>query len=108
MEVRASEISRVIRMQIKDFEKKVDVSEVGTVLNIGDGVARIYGLDQVMAGELVEFSNGVRGLVLNLESDNVGVAIMGEDIQIKEGDTVRRTKKIAEVPVGEELLGRVI
>ncbi len=108
MEIRASEISRIIKTQIKDFEKKIDVAEVGTVLSVGDGVARIYGLDQVMAGELVEFSNGVKGLVLNLESDNVGVAVVGEDIHIKEGDTVRRTKKIAEVPVGEELLGRVI
>ncbi|MBI3017874.1 MAG: F0F1 ATP synthase subunit alpha [Deltaproteobacteria bacterium] len=108
MEIRASEISRIIKTQIKDFEKKIDVAEIGTVLSVGDGVARIYGLDQVMAGELVEFSNGVRGLVLNLEGDNVGVAVMGEDIQIKEGDTVRRTQKIAEVPVGEELLGRVI
>ena len=108
MEVRASEISRVIRMQIKDFEKKVDVSEVGTVLNIGDGVARIYGLDQVMAGELVEFSNGVRGLVLNLESDNVGVAIMGPYHDIREGDTVKRTRRIADVPVGDALLGRVV
>src|SRR3989338_5350428 len=108
MEIRASEISRIIKTQIKDFEKKIDVAETGTVLSVGDGVARIYGLDQVMAGELVEFSNGVRGLVLNLEGDNVGVAVMGEDILIKEGDTVRRTQKIAEVPVGEELLGRVI
>ena len=108
MEIRASEISRIIKTQIKDYEKKIDVAEVGTVLSVGDGVARIYGLDQVMAGELVEFSNGVRGLVLNLEGDNVGVAVMGEDIEIKEGDTVRRTQKIAEVPVGEELLGRVI
>ncbi|MBI2645841.1 MAG: F0F1 ATP synthase subunit alpha, partial [Deltaproteobacteria bacterium] len=108
MEIRASEISRIIKTQIKDFEKKIDVAEIGTVLSVGDGVARIYGLDQVMAGELIEFSNGVRGLVLNLEGDNVGVAVMGEDIQIKEGDTVRRTQKIAEVPVGEELLGRVI
>lgn len=108
MDIRASEISRIIKTHIKDYEKKMDTAEVGTVLSVGDGVARIYGLDQVMAGELVLFSDGTKGLVLNLESDNVGVAIMGEDIHIHEGDTVRRTHKIASVPVGEALLGRVV
>ncbi|MBI4041740.1 MAG: F0F1 ATP synthase subunit alpha [Deltaproteobacteria bacterium] len=108
MEMNASEVSRIIKLQIQDFEKRVDVAEVGSVLNVGDGVARIYGLDQAMAGELVAFSNGVQGLVLNLEADNVGVAIMGEDRNIKEGDQVRRTGRIADVPVGEALLGRVV
>ncbi len=108
MEIRASEISRIIKAQIKDYEKKVDVAEVGTVLSVGDGVSRVYGLDHVMAGELVEFQDGTRGLVLNLEADNVGVAIMGEDTHIHEGDVVKRLHRIAEVPVGEELLGRVV
>ena len=108
VDLRPSEVSRIIRSQIKDYEKRIDVAEVGTVLSVGDGVARIYGLDHAMAGELIEFSNGIQGLVMNLETDNVGVAIMGDDTQIKEGDTVRRTKKIAEVPVGKELCGRVI
>lgn len=108
MEIRPSEISRIIRSQIMDFEKKIDVAEVGHVLSVGDGVARIYGIDHAMAGELVEFSNGVGGLVMNLETDNVGVAVMGDDTRIREGDSVRRTGRIAEVPVGEALLGRVV
>src|SRR5687767_10781265 len=108
MEIRADEISRIIREQIKDYGKKVTVAETGTVLSVGDGIARIYGLEGVQAGELVEFSNGVRGLVLNLEEDNVGVAVMGEFRDIKEGDTVKRTGQIAAVPVGKELLGRVV
>src|SRR5687767_3817964 len=108
MEIRADEISRIIREQIKDYGKKVTVAETGTVLSVGDGIARIYGLEGVQAGELVEFSNGVRGLVLNLEEDNVGVAIMGEFRDIREGDTCKRTSQIASVPVGKGLLGRVV
>src|SRR5512135_2011231 len=108
MEIRADEISRIIREQIKDYGKKVDVAETGSVLSQADGVARIYGLAGAAAGELLEFPHGVRGLVLNLEEDNVGAAIMGEYEHIREGDPVKRTGKIAEVPVGEELLGRVV
>ncbi|MFL5354530.1 MAG: F0F1 ATP synthase subunit alpha, partial [Archangium sp.] len=108
MDIRADEISRIIREQIKDYGKKVTVAETGTVLSVGDGIARIYGLEGVLAGELVEFSNGVRGLVLNLEEDNVGVAIMGDFKEIREGDTVKRTQTIASVPVGKGLLGRVV
>ncbi len=108
MEIRADEISRIIREQIKDYGKKVTVAETGTVLSVGDGIARIYGLEGALAGELVEFANGVQGLVLNLEEDNVGVAIMGDFQAIREGDTVKRTQQIASVPVGKELLGRVV
>ncbi len=108
MEIRAEEISRVIRDQIKDYEKKVEVSETGTVLSVGDGIARVYGIEKAMAMEMVEFSGGIFGLCLNLEEDNVGVAIMGDDSKIKEGDTVKRTGKIAEIPVGDAVLGRVI
>ncbi len=108
MEIRADEISRIIKEQIKDYGKKVEVAETGTILSIGDGIARVYGLAGAQAGELLEFPEGVRGLVLNLEEDNVGVAMMGETGNIKEGDTVKRTGRIAEVPVGKELLGRVV
>jgi F-type H+-transporting ATPase subunit alpha len=108
MELRAEEISRIIKEQITDYDKKIELSETGTVLSVGDGIARIYGLEQVMALELVEFPGGLLGLVLNLEEDNVGVAIMGEDIHIKEGDMVKRTGRIAQVPVGEAVLGRVL
>jgi len=108
MEIKAEEISQVIRNQIKDYEKKVEVSETGTVLSVGDGIARVYGIEKAMAMEMVEFPGGVFGLCLNLEEDNVGVAIMGSDTNIKEGDTVKRTGRIAEVPVGEAVLGRVI
>src|SRR6476659_6872586 len=108
MEIRADEISRIIREQIKDYGKKVTVAETGTVLSVGDGIARVYGLEGALAGELLEFGNGVKGLVLNLEEDNVGVAIMGEFRDIREGDQVRRTQKIAQVPVGPGLLGRVV
>ncbi|NBD10316.1 MULTISPECIES: F0F1 ATP synthase subunit alpha [Corallococcus] len=108
MEIRADEISRIIREQIKDYGKKVTVAETGTVLSVGDGIARVYGLEGALAGELVEFANGVQGLVLNLEEDNVGVAIMGEFKDIREGDTVKRTGQIASVPVGKGLLGRVV
>ncbi len=108
MEIRADEISRIIRDQIKDYGKKVDVAETGTVLSQGDGIARIYGLSGAAAGELLEFPHGIRGLVLNLEEDNVGAAIMGHADRIREGDPVKRTGRIAEVPVGKELLGRVV
>jgi F-type H+-transporting ATPase subunit alpha len=108
MEIRADEISRIIREQIKDYGKKVEVTETGTVLSQADGVARIYGLAGAAAGELLDFPHGIRGLVLNLEEDNVGAAIMGHYEVIREGDPVKRTGRIAEVPVGEELLGRVV
>ncbi len=108
MQIRADEISRIIREQIKDYGKKVDVAETGTVLSQADGVARIYGLAGAAAGELLEFPHGVRGLVLNLEEDNVGAAVMGHVEAIREGDPVKRTGRIAEVPVGEGLLGRVV
>ncbi len=107
-EIRPEEISAILRRQLSGFEKDVDIYEVGTVLQVGDGVARVYGLMKVMASELVEFPNGVQGMVLNLEEDNVGVVLFGDDRLVKEGDTVRRTGKIASVPVGEELLGRVV
>ncbi len=108
MEVRADEISRVLKDQIKNYVKKLQVNETGTVLSVGDGVAKIYGLEKVMAGELVEFPGEIMGMVLNLEADSVGVVIFGEDYHIKEGDVVKRTKKVVEVPVGEALLGRVV
>ncbi len=108
MQIRADEISRIIRDQIQDYGKKVTVAETGTVLSIGDGIARVYGLEGAESGELVEFHTGVRGLVLNLEEDNVGVAIMGDYINIREGDTVKRTREIASVPVGKGMLGRVV
>jgi F-type H+-transporting ATPase subunit alpha len=108
MELKAEEISQIIKEQIKDYDKQVELSETGIVLSVGDGIARVYGLEKAMALELVEFPGGVLGLVLNLEEDNVGIAIMGEDIHIKEGDIVKRTGKIAQVPVGEAVLGRVL
>ena len=108
MEIKAEEISQIIRDQIKDYEKKVEVSETGTVLSVGDGIARVYGIEKVMAMEMVELPGNITGLCLNLEEDNVGVAIMGDDRNIKEGDTVKRTGRIAEVPVGDAVLGRVI
>tara|TARA_B100001123_G_C15328814_1_gene1030492 strand:- start:145 stop:1677 length:1533 start_codon:yes stop_codon:yes gene_type:complete len=108
MEIRAAEISSVIKDQISNFDKKADVAEVGTVLSVGDGIARVYGLDQVQAGEMVEFPGNVKGMALNLEMDNVGVSIFGDDTGIKEGDTVKRTGEIVDVPVGKELLGRVV
>src|SRR4030043_1300159 len=108
MEIRAEEISQVIRQQIQDFDKKVEVSETGTVLSVGDGIARVYGVEKTMAMELLEFPGGIFGIALNLEEDNVGVAILGEDTHIKEGDTVKRTGRIAQVPVGDEVMGRVV
>ena len=108
MEIRAAEISKVIKDQIASFGTEAQVSEVGSVLSVGDGIARIHGLDQVQAGEMVEFSNGVKGMALNLEADNVGVVIFGSDAEIKEGDVVKRTGTIVDVPVGPGLLGRVV
>jgi F-type H+-transporting ATPase subunit alpha len=108
MDIRADEISRILKEQIQDYGKKVTVAETGTILSIGDGIARVYGLDGAQAGELVEFASGVKGLVLNLEEDNVGVAVMGPYQDLREGDTVKRTKTIASVPVGKGLLGRVV
>ncbi|UOD34915.1 F0F1 ATP synthase subunit alpha [Deferribacteraceae bacterium V6Fe1] len=108
MQIRAEEISKVIKEQIKNFEQKVQMEEIGTVLSAGDGIAKVYGLDNAMAGELLELPGGVYGIVFNLEEDNVGIVIMGEYTHIKEGDTVKRTGKIASVPVGEALIGRVV
>ncbi len=108
MELRAEEISRIIKEQITDYDKKVEISETGVVLSVGDGIARAYGLEKAMAMELVEFPGGILGLVLNLEEDNVGIAVMGDDTHIKEGDLVKRTGRIAQVPVGEAVLGRVV
>src|ERR1700756_13736 len=108
MEIRAAEISSILKDQIANFGAEADVAEVGQVVSVGDGVARIYGLDKVKAGEMVEFPGGIKGMALNLESDNVGVVIFGEDRTIKEGDTVKRTGAIVEVPVGPGLLGRVV
>jgi F-type H+-transporting ATPase subunit alpha len=108
MDIRAAEISKVIRDQIASFGSEAQVTEVGQVLSVGDGIARIHGLDNVQAGEMIEFSNGIKGMALNLEADNVGAVIFGSDSQIKEGDVVKRTGTIVDVPVGKELLGRVV
>jgi F-type H+-transporting ATPase subunit alpha len=108
MDIRAAEISAILKEQIKNFGQEAEVSEVGQVLSVGDGIARAYGLDNVQAGEMVEFENGVRGMALNLEIDNVGIVIFGNDREIKEGQTVKRTGAIVDVPVGKGLLGRVV
>ena len=108
MDIKASEISSILKEQIKGFDQKSEVSEIGQVLSVGDGIARIYGLDNVQAGEMVEFPGGIRGMALNLEEDNVGVVIFGSDRNIVEGDTVKRTGDIVDVPVGKGLLGRVV
>lgn len=108
MEIKAEEISQIIQEQIKDFDKSVQLSETGVVLSVGDGISRVYGLEKAMALELIEFPGGVFGLALNLEEDNVGIALMGPDTAIKEGDVVKRTGRIAQVPVGEAMLGRVV
>jgi len=108
MEINPSEVTKILKEQIKKFGNKAEVTEVGQVLSVGDGIARIYGLDNVQAGEMVEFADGSKGMALNLESDNVGVVIFGEDRNIKEGDIVKRTGSIVDVPVGKELLGRVV
>src|SRR5208337_1507730 len=108
MEIKVDEISEYLKKQITDFEKRVDVSEVGVVTSVGDGIARVYGLDNCMASELLEFPSGVFGMALNLEEDMVGTVLFGEDTDIKEGDVVKRTGKIMSVPVGEEMIGRVV
>jgi F-type H+-transporting ATPase subunit alpha len=108
MQIRAEEISEIIEKQIKDYDKKVEVSETGVVLSVGDGIARLYGLEKAMAGELLEFPHEVMGMVLNLEEDNVGAALLGEARYVKEGDVVKRTGRIVQVPVGEPLIGRVV
>jgi F-type H+-transporting ATPase subunit alpha len=108
MDIKPGEITDILKREIKEYEREIDVAETGTVLSIGDGIARVYGLDKVMSGELVEFPGGVNGLVLNLEEDNVGIAVMGEANHVREGDLVRRTGRIIEVPVGEALVGRVV
>src|SRR5690625_3978548 len=108
MSIKAEEISALIKEQIETFDSDIEISDVGTVIEIGDGIARAHGLDNVMAGELVEFSNGVMGMAQNLEESNVGIVILGPYTEIKEGDEVRRTGRIMQVPVGEELLGRVV
>ena len=108
MDIRAAEITAILKDQIKNFGQEAEVTEVGQVLSVGDGIARVYGLDNVQAGEMVEFENGVRGMALNLETDNVGIVIFGNDREIKEGQTVKRTRAIVDVPVGKGLLGRVV
>jgi F-type H+-transporting ATPase subunit alpha len=108
MEIRADEISQILKQQIKDYESRVSITETGTILSVGDGIARIYGLENAMAGELLEFPGGMMGMVLNLEEDNVGAALFGSDMTIREGDEVKRTGRIVEVGVGPELMGRVV
>src|SRR6266702_3590057 len=107
-QIRADEISRLLREEIENYERAVNVAETGSVISVGDGIARIYGLENVMAGELIEFTGGVSGIALNLEEDQVGAVLLGEYAGIKEGDEVRRTKRIMSVPVGEALIGRVV
>jgi len=101
--IKAAEISELLKSRIKGFEKEINIEEIGTVISVGDGIARVYGLEKVMAGELVEFPGSIYGMVLNLEEDNVGVVIFGADYMIKEGDVVKRTGRIVEIPVGEGL-----
>jgi len=108
MQINPSEVTKLLKEQIKNFGEKAEVSEIGKVLSVGDGIARVYGLDNVQAGEMVEFDDGSKGMALNLENDNVGVVIFGDDRKIKEGDTVKRTNSIVDVPIGKELLGRVV
>ena len=108
MKIQPAEISSILKREIQNFGAEAEVSEVGQVLSVGDGIARVYGLDNVQAGEMVEFTGGIKGMALNLESDNVGVVIFGSDVTIKEGDTVKRTGAIVDVPVGKGLLGRVV
>src|SRR5271156_6578604 len=108
MDIQPAEISAILKREIQNFGAEAQVAEVGQVLSVGDGIARVYGLDNVQAGEMVEFPGGIKGMALNLEADNVGVVIFGDDRTIREGDVVKRTGAIVEVPVGKELLGRVV
>ena len=108
VEVRPDEVSAILRQQLSGFKSESELEEVGTVLQVGDGIARVYGLTKVQSGELVEFENGLQGIVLNLEEDNVGVVLLGQADEVKEGDTIKRTKKIASINVGEGFLGRVV
>ena len=108
MQIKAQEISEIIKKKISDFEKTVEVAEVGTVITVGDGIAKVFGLDNVMSGELLELPGGLMGMALNLEEENVGVVLMGDDSKVREGDIVKRTKRIAEVPVGDAIVGRVV
>src|SRR5437879_13596126 len=108
MEIKADEITKIIREQIEDYRGAVDVAEVGNVISVGDGIARVYGLEKAMSGELLEFPHGVMGLALNLEESQVGVVLLGDYTEIREGDQVRRTGRIMEVPVGEALVGRLV
>src|ERR1700684_657510 len=107
-QIRADEITSILRHAIENYERAIDVSEVGTIMSVGDGIARIHGLDKVMAGELIQFSHGVSGIAMNLEEDQVGAVLLGEYQHIREGDEVRRTGKIMSVPVGEAMIGRVV
>src|SRR5438874_739628 len=107
-QIRADEITSILRQEIENYERAIDVSEVGSVMSVGDGIARIHGLEKVMAGELIEFGHGVSGIAMNLEEDQVGAVLLGEYTHIREGDEVRRTGKIMSVPVGEALIGRVV
>ena len=108
MQINIAEISSIIKQQIKDYDKRIEVAETGTVISVGDGIARVYGLDNAMAGELLEFGEGIYGMVLNLEQDNVGAALLGQGHMVREGDEVKRTGRIVEVPVGKGMLGRVV
>src|SRR6202158_5766917 len=108
MEIKADEISKIIREQIRSYAVDVDVAEVGTIVSIGDGIARVHGVENTMAGEMLEFPHGVFGIALNLEEDSVGAVLLGEYTEIREGDSVKRTGRIISVPVGDELLGRVV
>src|SRR5579871_936871 len=107
-QIRADEITSILRHEIENYERAIDVSEVGTVMSVGDGIARIHGLDKVMAGELIEFGHGVSGIAMNLEEDQVGAVLLGEYQHIREGDEVRRTGRIMSVPVGDAMVGRVV
>src|SRR6201996_7832923 len=107
-QIRADEMTSILRHEIENYERAIDVSEVGTIMSVGDGIARIHGLDKVMAGELIEFGHGVSGIAMNLEEDQVGSVLLGEYQHIKEGEEVRRTGKIMSVPVGEAMIGRVV
>src|ERR687888_472652 len=107
-QIRADEITRVLRAEIENYEGAVDVSEIGSVISVGDGIARVYGLEKVMAGELIQFPHGVSGIAMNLEEDQVGAVLLGDYTEIKEGDEVKRTRRIMSVPVGEAMVGRVV